>query len=89
MGAANDQAVTSGLRYRNPLKNALTSSTSNCGCSMAAKCPPRGIAVQRVMLKRGSSQRRGDQMISLGKSAQAVGVSMRRGAGGATECRCS
>jgi hypothetical protein len=36
--------------YRSVAKNARTSSTNNSGCSNAAKCPPRGILVKRVML---------------------------------------
>ena len=31
-------------------KNARRSSTNNSGCSNAAKCPPRGMSVQWVML---------------------------------------
>src|SRR6185295_20235499 len=57
-------------------KNARTSSTSSSGCSKAAKWPPRGISVQRVMLKRASIHLRGDQMTSFGKSAHAVGTSI-------------
>lgn len=35
--------------------NARISSISNLGCSMAAKCPPRGISVQRCTLNSRST----------------------------------
>ena len=45
-------------------KNARRSSTSNSGCSMAAKCPPRGISVQWVMLYDASAHFRGEMKSS-------------------------
>src|ERR1700744_2088877 len=50
--------------YRTVAKNVRTSSTNNSGCSKAAKCPPRGIVVQCVMLYAPSHQLRGVRRIS-------------------------
>src|ERR1700722_2819826 len=63
--------------YRTVAKNARTSSTNRSGCSNAAKCPPRGMVVQCVMLYAVSHQRRGVRRISLGKAATPVGSSTR------------
>src|SRR5262249_41318395 len=50
-------------------------SRANCsGCSSAAKCPPRGISVQRCALKKRSAQDRGGCEMSFGKSAKPAGV---------------
>ena len=47
---ASSTGVSPERRQRTVRKKARTSSTSSCGCSMAAKWPPRGIVVHRVML---------------------------------------
>lgn len=47
--AAAPSGKTRPARQRSVAKNARTSSTNSCGCSNAAKCPPRGMAVQWVM----------------------------------------
>src|SRR4051812_12989191 len=51
------------------------SSTSNSGCSNAAKWPPRGISVHRSTLKNRSAHSRGGFERSLGNIAKAVGTS--------------
>ena len=48
---------------------------NNSGCSKAAKCPPRGMVVQCVMVYAASHQLRGALRISLGKLATPVGTS--------------
>src|SRR5215469_14289377 len=58
-------------------KNLRTSSTNNCGCSNAAKWPPRGIFVQWVTLYVASHQWRGALKISFGNAAMPVGSSTR------------
>ena len=60
---------------RSTEKNARISSSSSCGCSSAAKCPPAGISVQRWMLKRNSAHARGARHGSFGNTATAVGTS--------------
>ena len=41
------RAAERGTRYRRPRKNAVISAASKLGCSIAAKCPPFAIGVQR------------------------------------------
>ncbi len=56
-------------RPRSEPKNAVTSAASRSGSSSAAKCPPRGISVQRSMVKLCSASARGGWRISRGKEA--------------------
>jgi hypothetical protein len=63
--------------YRSGRKNSRRSSASSSGCSIAAKCPPLGIIVQRTIFKPRSASSRGGMAISLGKSAPATGGSTR------------
>jgi hypothetical protein len=73
--------LTSGLRHRassrSGRKKSRMSSASLCGSSIAAKCPPRGISVQRCTLKKRSAHLRGGVAMSFGKSANAPGVRFR------------
>src|SRR5260370_42470235 len=61
---------------RNGRKNARMSSASSSGSSSAAKCPPRGISVQRCTRKVRSAHSRGGTPMSLGKMATPAGHSM-------------
>ena len=56
--------------HRKGLKNARISFTSASGCSNAAKWPPFGITVQRLMsVYMRSATERGGRRISFGNSA--------------------
>src|SRR5580692_3697785 len=59
---------------RNVRNHVRISSASNSGSSIAAKCPPRAISVQRFTLKNRSAHSRGGWLISFGKSANAAGT---------------
>ena len=61
----------------NGLKNARISSAITSGSSMAVKCPPRGIEVQRVIFRFCSAHFLGGNKTSAGKRAMPVGTSMR------------
>lgn len=49
-GAGRSSQRPPPARSRSSRKNRRTSSTSNCGCSIAGKCPPRSWFVHRTML---------------------------------------
>jgi hypothetical protein len=61
-------ARVSAASTHTPAKNARISAASACGCSSAAKWPPRGITVQRWMLNWRSAASRGGRRISCGNS---------------------
>ena len=54
------------VHQRIPRKQARTSSTNRVGCSIAAKCPPRGSAAKCTRLWSRSAHRREVRMISFG-----------------------
>ena len=63
------QHFTGGAPYRSPRKNVRISSANASGCSIAAKCPPRGITVQRWMFVYIRSEiERGGRTISRGNA---------------------
>ena len=62
--------------FRNGRKKRRMSSTSNSGSSSAAKCPPRGISVQRWTLKNREAHSRGGREMSFGNMANAAGTSV-------------
>src|ERR1019366_1779874 len=77
-GAVATIAVVRGVvAYRTIRKKRRTSSASSVGCSMAAKCPPRGITVHCRTSKKRSASSRGGQGISTGNCANAIGGVMR------------
>src|SRR6266849_11177902 len=55
-------------------KSARRSSASSSGCSSAAKCPPRGMLVQRRTSYTRSIHDRGGNGASIGKCAMATGT---------------
>jgi len=56
--------------HRSSRKKALTSSASNSGCSRAAKCPPLGMMLQRLIsVNTRAAAVRGGLTISRGNSA--------------------
>ena len=57
--------------------NSTRSSANSPGCSMAAKCPPRGMVAHRVTLYCSSTHDRGHRRTSFGYRATPVGTSMK------------
>ena len=62
-------AAAAAQRPRSEPKKAVTSAARRSGASSAAKCPPRGISVQRSMVKTCSASARGGWRISRGNEA--------------------
>jgi len=67
--ALTEQGSSTFAHPRKGRKNVRISSASASGCSIAAKCPPRGITLQRrISVYARSASERGGRRISLGNS---------------------